>query len=159
LDAGRLDGASWITSDNVERAILDFLKAQPRGIVLQRIAEGAFTPAPSLTLFAGQTAFMGWSEHEKLWRGQRVDIEARRRDVARFYAGEMEDSLDWLLANGIDHVLWLKTEDKQPAGALERIGTQIRSAYIWREYYRAGAFRVGVWSRVPGAGRTPLLDR
>ena len=146
---GRLDGAAWITNDGVERALLEFLQAQPRGIVLQRLEAGAFTPAPALVLFAGQTAFMGWPEHEKLWRGRRVDIDVRARDVASFYAGEMTDSARWLLNNRIDHVLWLKTEGKMAAGTWHRIQSQIRHAYFWRESYRADEFRVGVWSRTP----------
>jgi uncharacterized membrane protein len=153
-DFGRLDGAKWITDDTVERALLEFLKAQPRGIVLQRPEAGAFTPAPALVLFAGQTAFLGWSEHEKLWRGQRADIDIRAREVAAFYAGALPHSADWLLQNGIDHVLWLKTEGKLPAGTFERIDEQIGHAYFWREYYRAGDFRVGIWSR-KAADRPP----
>ena len=147
VDFGRLDGTFWITQDNVERAILEFLKAQPRSIVLQRPEAGAFTPAPGLILLAGQTAFLGWSEHEKLWRGQRVDVEQRARDVAAFYAGELPDGMRWLLHNRIDHVLWLKTEAKAPPGTFERIDEAIGQAYFWQEYYRVGDFRVGVWSR------------
>jgi hypothetical protein len=146
-DMGRLDGAKWITDDPAERVILEYLKAQPRAIVLQRLEAGAFTPAPALVLFAGQTAFMGWPEHEKLWRGQRIDIDQRAAAVAAFYKGELADSARWLLENRIDHVLWLKTEAKMPAGAFDRIDAMIRPHYWWREYYRAGDFRVGVWSR------------
>jgi hypothetical protein len=49
--------------------------------------------------------------------------------------------------NRIDHVLWLKAEYKLPPGTFDKIDAQIRSAYYWREYYRAGDFRVGLWSR------------
>jgi uncharacterized membrane protein len=146
-DAGQLDGAGPIRSDPAERAVLEFLKAQPRGIVLQRLEAGAFTTTPALVLLAGQTAFLGWPAHEKLWRGQRVDVDARASEVAGFYAGDMTNSLSWLLANRIDHVLWLKTEAALPSATFDRIDEQIRSRYVWRQYYRAGEFRVGVWSR------------
>lgn len=156
-DTGRLDGAAWITSDDVERALLAYLKAQPRGIVLQRLETGAFTPAPALVLFAGQRAFLGWPEHEKLWRGQRVDVERRAQEVAAFYAGELPEPARWLLQNRIDHVLWLKTEGSLPDGTFDRIDDGIRPAYFWREYYRVGEFRVGVWTRLtsfePGFGK------
>jgi hypothetical protein len=59
----------------------------------------------------------------------------------------MADSADWLVQNQIAHVLWLKTEAKLPTGTFDRIDQQIRPAYFWREYYRVGDFRVGVWSR------------
>lgn len=146
-DRGQLDGAFAVTSDPIERALLEYLKAQPRGIVLQRPQAGSFTPAPSLALFAGQTAFLGWAEHEKLWRGQRADVALRETDVRRFYAGELPNAADWLVQNRIAHVLWLKTEAELPAGAFDRLDQQIRPAYFWREYYRVGEFRVGVWTR------------
>ena len=144
---GRLSGDGLITSDNIEKAILEFLKVQPPSIVLQRPATGAFTPAPALTLFAGQQAFLGWPAHEKLWRGWRADVELREAQVKSFYAGEMPDSAQWLLQNDIDFVLWLKADAELPAGTFAKVDQQIRSAYYWQEYYRAGEFRVGVWSR------------
>jgi len=146
-DFGRLSGDAAITSDNIEKAILEFLKVQPRGIVLQRPETGAFTPSPALTLFSGQQAFLGWPAHEKLWRGLRADVTIRETQVRSFYAGELADSADWLIQNRIEHVLWLKAEYQLPKGAFEKIDQQIRSAYYWHEYYRAGDFRVGVWSR------------
>jgi uncharacterized membrane protein len=146
-DVGRLDGAAWITHDKIENVILEFLKAQPRGIVLQRLEAGAFTSAPGLVVFAGHKAFLGWPAHEKLWRGQRADIDVRGLEVAKFYAGDMPESTEWLLQNRIDHVLWLKTEAKLPSGTFDKIDEKIRSTYFWREYYRTGEFRVGLWSR------------
>ena len=144
---GRLSGDGAITGDNIEKAILGFLEAQPRGIVLQRLETGAFTPAPALTLFAGHQAFMGWPAHEKLWRGLRADVALREAQVNHFYAGEMSDAVQWLLQNRIDFVLWLKSEGKLPTGTFDKIDEQIRPAFYWQEYYRAGDFRVGVWSR------------
>lgn len=144
---GRLSGDATITNDNIEKAILAFLETQPRGIVLQRLETGAFTPAPALTLFAGQQAFMGWPAHEKLWRGLRADVALREAQVKSFYAGEMPDAMQWLLQNRIDVVLWLKSEGGLPTGTFEKIDVQIGPAFYWQEYYRAGDFRVGIWSR------------
>jgi uncharacterized membrane protein len=143
----RLTGDGAITSDNIEKVILEYLKAQPPSVVLQRPAAGAFTPAPALTLFAGQQAFLGWAAHERLWRGGRADVDLREAQVKRFYAGELPDSAQWLLQNDIDFVLWLKAEHELPAGTFARIDEHIRSAYYWHELYRADEFRVGFWSR------------
>ncbi len=148
-DIGRLDGTAWVTSDGIERAILEFLKSRPPGVVLQRLDTGAFTYAPAITLFAGQTAFMGWPEHEKLWRGWRADIELRNREVQQFYRGDLSDPAGWLKVNQIDHVLWLKNDAKMPAGTFDRLNAQIGQDYYWREFYVAGDFHVGVWSRRP----------
>ena len=146
-DLGRLDGAAWITDDPIERVILEYLKAAPPGVVLQRLETGAFTPAPGIVEFAGQRAYLGWPEHEKLWRGYRADIVIRQTDVEKFYAGQMDNPAEWLVQNRIDHVLWLKPEYKLPTGTFDKIDSQIKPQYYWREFYRAGDFHVGVWSR------------
>ena len=146
-DMGRLEGNAAVTKDRIERAILEYLQVQPRGVVLQRPLRGSYTSAPSIALFAGQMAFLGWSEHENLWRGQRADVMLRDAAVKRFYAGEMPNAAEWLLQNRIDHVLWLKAEAQLPAGTFERLDEQLRSGYFWIEFYRVGEFRVGVWSR------------
>jgi uncharacterized membrane protein len=150
-ELGQMDGAGWITSDAIEKAVFEYLKAQPRGIVLQRVEKGAFTPAPGLTLLAGHVAFLGWSEHEKLWRGQRADVEIRAKEVRAFYSGALPDSVTWLTMNGIDHVLWLRSEINMPPGTFDRIDQALRGGYYWREFYRNREFRVGIWSRIPGA--------
>ncbi|MDF1503380.1 DUF2298 domain-containing protein [Roseisolibacter sp. H3M3-2] len=144
---GRLDGAGVIAADPIERVVYEHLRAQPRGIVLQRLQAGAFTPAPSLALLAGHAAFLGWPEHEKLWRGQRADVALRDDEVRRFYAGTLADPADWLAQNRVDHVLWLRTEGELPAGTFDAIDARLRGRYYWREFYRGGEMRVGMWSR------------
>ncbi|HEY3739645.1 MAG TPA: DUF2298 domain-containing protein, partial [Bryobacteraceae bacterium] len=42
----RLDGSGWLASDPAQSSILDFLRGQPPGIVLQRLEADSFTPAP-----------------------------------------------------------------------------------------------------------------
>jgi uncharacterized membrane protein len=146
---GRLRGDAAITSDNIEKAILAYLEARSGGIVLQRPETGAFTPSPALTLFSGHQAFLGWPAHERLWRGSRADVALREAQVNSFYTGEMQNAAEWLLQNRIEFVLWLKSEGHMPAGTFEKIDAQITPSYYWQEYYRAGDFRVGVWSRRP----------
>jgi len=144
---GLLTGDGWIRVNRIERAMLEFLKRQPQGIVLQRLEAGSFTASPGLVMLAGQTAFLGWPEHEKLWRGYRADVVQREDEVKRFYRGEMENAAEWLTENAIDHVLWLKGEAALPAGTFDRIQARIGSRYYWHEFHRAGELRVGMWSR------------
>ena len=144
---GRLDGAAWITDDPPARAILEYLQVQPPGIVLQRPVGRAYTPAPAMALFAGQQAFLGWVDHENLWRGRRTDVPRREEDVRRFYAGEMPEAADWLVQNGIAHVLWLDSEAQLPEGTFERIDAQLRPQYGWQAFGPLGGKRVGIWSR------------
>lgn len=145
---GRMDGAAWIREDPVEKQILEYLKRQPRAIVLQRIQKGAFTKEPGVVMHAGQTSFLGWPEHEKLWRGWRGDIEVRKLQMEAFYRGELPNSDRWLKQNKIRHVLWLKDENRLPEGTFQKIQERIAGSYVWSEYYAVGEFRVGVWSRM-----------
>lgn len=150
----RLDGAGWLTSDTAQNSILDFLRRQPPGIVLQRLVADSFTPAPGLVIHAGQTAFLGWPGHERLWRGPLPAIQARTDDVKAFYLGQK--SAAWLLENKIDHVLWLASEASLPSGTFEKVSAQISSAYSWRLFSTENGPRAGVWSRtVPSVAEQP----
>jgi len=142
---GQLDGAGMVREDAGERVILDVLRRAPPSIVLQRIPTGAYTAPPELTILAGQTAFLGWPNHENVWRGNRADIEARRREVEAFFAGAMADSARWLESNRIGYVLWLREDN--PLHTWGRIDGQIKDRYEWHGFYEAGEYRVGMWRK------------
>jgi uncharacterized membrane protein len=143
---GQLDGAAWIRDQPAERAILDFLKAQPQSVVLQRLADRAYIPAPALIIFSGQTALLGWANHEDTWRGYRADIDHRLDAINRFYNGDLPDAERWLEQNRVKYVLWLKDDNEAPAGTFEKIDQQIRSRYFWTDFSVQTDARVGVWS-------------
>ena len=85
---GQLDGAAWLRDQPADRAIMDFLKTQPQSVVLERLADRAYIPAPSLVIFSGQTALLGWANHEDTWRGYRADIDHRMEAIVSFYRGD-----------------------------------------------------------------------
>jgi uncharacterized membrane protein len=147
---GQLDGSGWLRDDTANRAVMDFLQSQPPCLVLQRLSDRAYIPEPALVTFAGQIPFMGWANHEDIWRGYRPDVDRRFEQIAAFYSGGLTDSARWLEENGIQYVLWLKDDNQLAKGTYERIDQQIRGRYFWREYYSAGDFRVGFWSLVAG---------
>ena len=118
---GQLDGAGWIRDQPGARAILDFLKTQPQSIVLQRLADRAYIPAPALTIFSGQTALLGWANHEDTWRGYRADIDQRLDAINRFYSGDLPDAERWLEQNHVKYVLWLRTTTRRQRGRLRRL--------------------------------------
>jgi uncharacterized membrane protein len=143
---GQLDGAAWIRDQPAERAIFDFLKAEPQSIVLQRLADRAYIPAPALTIFSGQTALLGWANHEDTWRGYRADIDQRLTAIYRFYSGDLPDAERWLEENHVKYILWLKDDNEAPAGTFDKIDQQIHSRYFWNDYSVETGARVGVWS-------------
>ena len=142
---GQLDGAAGIRYDAGEKVMLDLLRNEPPGIVLQRMPTGAYTVQPALTIFAGQTAFLGWPNHENVWRGNRVDIDARMREVEAFFHGNMPDSSGWLAANGIGFVLWGRDDNQLPPQTFDKLNDSIKDRYLWRGFYEVGNYHVGLW--------------
>jgi len=143
---GQLDGAAWLRDDAAERAILDFLSSQAPAIVLQRISARSYVPEPALAIFAGDTAFLGWPNHEDIWRGYRRDIDLRAAEIENFYRGDLEDSPHWLERNQIQYVVWSPGDN--PAGSFEKIDRQLRGAYFWREFSAPGDPQAGLWCRI-----------
>ncbi len=153
---GRLDGAAWITQDLTQKAILDYLKAAEPGTVLERVPQASYTYAPSIALFSGHPALLGWwNGHEALWRGGRNDIGELYERMTQFYAGQLAESHDWLLANDVKYVVWLKDDNKEPHAAFKAVDDQIKPSYDWHEFHAADKIRVGLWvRRVTPAGRS-----
>jgi uncharacterized membrane protein len=149
---GQLDGAAGIREDAGERVMLDLLRHEPPAIVLQRLPKDAYVIQPVLTILAGQTAFLGWANHENVWRGYRADIEARRREVEAFYRGDLPDSAGWLESNQIRYVLWLREDNQLPPHTFDKLNDSIRDRYKWRGYYEAGDYRVGLWESLDRRG-------
>jgi hypothetical protein len=64
--------------------------------------------------------------------------------VELFFNGDLPDSAAWLEANHIRHVLWLR--DDNQLHTFDKLNGLIKDRYLWRPYYTAGDYRVGVWS-------------
>jgi len=143
--AAQLDGAGWVRDDGGETAVLDDLKHEPQAIVLQRLTADAYAPQPALTIFAGQTAFLGWPAHENVWRNNRTDIEQRRLEVQQFYLGALPESTKWLESNHIHYVLWMPEENTLPPKTFDKLNALIGDRYVWHPFYVTGEYRVGYW--------------
>ena len=164
-----MDGAAGIRDDAGEKVILDLLQHAPPSIVLQRMPTGGYTVQPSLAILAGQTAFLGWPNHENVWRGNRADIDAREREVGTFYRGEwpraparcrqglapgkprgLPDAARWLRANGIHFVVWGRDDNQLPPMTFDRVNDSIKDGYAWHGFYEVGNYHVGLWQVLPG---------
>lgn len=145
---GQLDGAAWLRDDPPQRAVLDFLKNQPASIVLQRLPDRAYIPAPALIILSGQTSFLGWANHEDTWRGYPAVIDHRMAEINRFYSGDLPDAGRWLEQNQIKYVLWLPQESQLPAGTFQKIDRQIHDRYLWSDQSVQPGSLFGLWSLV-----------
>ncbi|MBI4345364.1 MAG: hypothetical protein HY553_00810 [Elusimicrobia bacterium] len=142
---GRLDGHAWLTNDPPAKAVLIQLRRSPGGVTLEYPTAMSYTRQSAVSLLSGHATYIGWPNHEVTWRGPRDDIWQRYHEAQWLYKDELRDPLRWLQERGIRHVVWL------PAHGLDeerftRLHARLSPRYEWREAYRAGPTRSGVWS-------------
>jgi hypothetical protein len=151
--AGKLEGTHYLTKDEFPRLMLGRLKVERPGVVVERPdKEGGFVDSSVIPLFAGQRMWLGWFDHEMLWRAYREDIRRRHDRLFRLFDGEMPDAGRWLLAQGIDYVLWYRAGDTPVLW--DKVNATMGPRFIWCDIltYPDGR-RVGFWERKPAAGR------
>lgn len=81
-----LDGLAWMSDG--DRAIVVALREQPPGVVLIEAVGGAYTEYSRLSAASGVPAYLGWANHELVWRGPEITVETERRKdlVFRLYS-------------------------------------------------------------------------
>ncbi len=72
-----LDGLSWMTAG--DRAAVVVLERQPQGTVLVEAVGDAYSEHARLSAASGVPAYLGWANHERVWRGESVGAELERR--------------------------------------------------------------------------------
>ena len=72
-----LDGMAWMAEG--DRAIVRFLRDQPRDATVIEAVGGAYTEYARLSANSGVPALIGWENHELVWRGHGVTAETGRR--------------------------------------------------------------------------------
>jgi YYY domain-containing protein len=108
----KIDGLAWMGAE--DRAIIRFLRNQPRGVSLVEAVGGAYTEYARISSASGVPAFLGWANHELVWRGHEVSplTDARHDLVEKIYRSESPESVAAAVEEaGIDFVV---------IGALER---------------------------------------
>jgi len=147
-DMGCLDGSHWITRDYTLRDLVSALQALPDGICLDSNLTFGNTDATVLPIFANKQVYMGWPVQEGIWREFRTEIRPRMAQVNAFYAGTMDDPLEWLLNNNIRYVMWLQKDNDHNNERFLPLWNKIRSRYAWRHLYGTDTdWAVGYWER------------
>lgn len=84
-----LDGLRWLSPG--DRAIVDVLRRQPRGSVVIEAVGGAYTEYGRLSAASGVPAYLGWENHEMVWRGNEIlDETSRRRQLVQALYGSAD---------------------------------------------------------------------
>ena len=84
-----LDGMAWMTAG--DRAIVRYLRQQPPGTVIAEAVGGAYTNYARLSSASGVPAFLGWANHESVWRSNEILRETDRRSllIERLYTASV----------------------------------------------------------------------
>ncbi len=101
-----IDGLAWMGSE--DRSIVRFLRTQPRGVSIVEAAGGAYTEYARISSASGVPAFLGWANHELVWRGHEVSpvTDARRDLVDKIYRSESPELVTAAVEEaGIDFVV------------------------------------------------------
>lgn len=108
----KIDGLAWM--DPGDRSIVRFLRTQPRGTSIVEAAGGAYTEYARISSASGVPSFLGWANHELVWRGHDVSAltDARGALIDRIYRSGSPQSVKAAVDEaGVDLVV---------IGALER---------------------------------------
>jgi len=81
-----LDGMAWMTAG--DRAIVEVLRREPYGTVVAEAVGGAYTEYARLSSASGVPTYLGWANHEGVWRGGEIYAETGRREelLSRLYS-------------------------------------------------------------------------
>jgi YYY domain-containing protein len=81
-----IDGMAWMTKG--DRAIVEALRQEPSGTMMIEAVGGAYTEYARLSSASGVPTYLGWANHEGVWRGSEIHEETgRRRElVSRLYS-------------------------------------------------------------------------
>jgi uncharacterized membrane protein len=94
-----MDGLAWM--DAGDRAIVEALRQQPSGSVVIEAVGGAYTEYGRFSAASGVPAYLGWANHEMVWRGAEILTETDRRAdlVNRLYSSGNPDEVRKLAAS------------------------------------------------------------
>jgi YYY domain-containing protein len=73
------DGMAWMTAG--DRAIVRYLRTQPPGTVIAEAVGGAYTQYARLSSASGVPTYLGWANHESVWRSNEILRETDRRSL------------------------------------------------------------------------------
>lgn len=146
---GKIEGHYFLTKEMFPRLVLGRLQQESPGVVIERPNKDAFTNSACLPLFAGHRMWLGWLNHEQLWRGYREDLPQRQASLFSFFNGGMTHAREWLLSNDIDYVLWYQEQDS--LALWRKINAEVGPDYLWVEVFThdfENGNKAGFWKRM-----------
>ena len=129
-----INGMRWMPEG--DRMLVRALREQPPGTTLVEAVGGAYTDYSRLSAASGVPAFLGWENHELVWRGSEITEETgrRRKVVEELYSSGDPDEVRRIAAEeGIDLVaigsLERRDFDEQGLAAVAAAGEVIAEGH------------------------------
>jgi uncharacterized membrane protein len=100
-----MDGLEWMSPG--DRAIVNYLRRQPPGVTLIEAIGGPYSEYARFSANSGVPAYLGWDNHELVWRGHGVTEETGRRRamVDELYgSGDPNRVRELVAESGVDFV-------------------------------------------------------
>lgn len=147
---GRMDGDGWLVREPAHAHMLDWLKAAPRGIVVEGMDNAGgetYSAASAMALFSAKPSASGWAHHESQWRGDPWFVGHDAEFVTRLYRGDAQDALRWLDAHRVRYVVWARRDQERDGPARARVDAMLSQAYDWLPFMVNGDEQIGIWVR------------
>ncbi|NHQ87992.1 hypothetical protein HA050_17925 [Iodobacter sp. HSC-16F04] len=145
--AGQFAGDGWLKNDFAHRAILNHLRTAEKGVVLEGLDAGSYTPASAFALHSGHPAALGWPDHESLWRNQAPFIQAEAGKIRAFYHASLPNAEAWLNSQNIRYIVWSRFDQTRGPAAFSQLKAQLEPHYAWRALVIENGVEFGVWER------------
>ncbi len=146
-DFGQLHAEAIYRREPGGQAIINFLRAAPDGVVLERLKDDAYDHGGVYSAFAGKPLWLGWPLHEVTWRGQLHEIWQRRDAQRALFEARLTDALPYLQAQRVDYIVWSVREARHLSAHHAALSAQLAPDFHWHELARDGERPIGVWSR------------
>ncbi len=151
--AGKLSGHHWYTHNATNRQMFEYLREAPRGIILENMLGNAYTNSSIYGVFNEKPVLLGWPSHLMTWHGNVPRVWILNEEIQRFYRGEMQDPIPWLLSQDIQYIIFRPEDDDKK---FDTINNQIKSHYAWHEFNHARNRHTGIWVRLNETGSGEL---
>ncbi len=145
---GKLAGHHWYTQTATNRMMFEFLKEAPKGVVLERVLDNAYSNTSMYSIFNNKPVLLGWPSHLNTWHGDVPRVWILKDEIESFYRGEMDNSLVWLMSNNVEYIVFGPSDNNSN---FDKINNQIKSSYSWQEYNHSRQRHTGIWVKITAA--------
>jgi len=142
---GKLAGHHWYTQKPTNRMMFEYLKEAPKGVILERVIDNAYSNTSVYGVFNDKPVLLGWPSHLLTWHGNVPRVWILKEEIDKFYRAELPDPLQWLQSNDVQYIVFSPSDNDSK---FEAINNAIKSDYAWHEFNHSRNRHTGIWVKV-----------